>query len=240
MFSVKRDLKAHPAAKPNGDTNRTLVDIEIALAREYNFEKNIIVYNVHGESWLLPIFHECDMVVVSPKSRLLCELEIKRTWQDFCADFRKTHHHGTSEGIDISSFCYVIPEGLYGKAVAKLHEEKLVVSGIVTYNEDLVFKHHTCLWSFYPEDEGKWLTSTYHNYDNNNLKIEEVKKGVEKGRYFTLDFHTGDKPTFIQTPNPHPLFTEQLIELARLGCMRQVSLRERISKLESNPQNNER
>lgn len=233
MYQIKRDTRAYPPAKPNGDTNRELVDIEIALAREYNFEKNIVVFNVLGASWILPISHECDMVVVSPKSRLLCELEIKRTWQDFCADFKKRHHHETySNCIEISSFCYVIPEGLYEKAVRKLQEEKVVVTSIVTYDERLAFKHHSCLWSFCPESEGTWGTrSCYSSYDKRDLKLEDVRKGVETGRYFKLDFHSGDKPTFIPTANAHPLFTEQLLELARLGCMRQVVLRERISKL---------
>lgn len=233
MFSAKRNTDLFPPVKPNGDTNRDLIDIEIALARDMGFEKNIIVFNVIGQSWLLNIAHECDMVVVSPKSRLLCEYEIKRTWQDFCADFKKHHQHNTGNGIDISSFSFVVPDGLYERAVRKLQEEKIVVTGIITYNEDLVFKRHTCLLSFHPEDEGKWSFSTYQNIDNYNLKVEEVRKGVEKGRYFLLDFQYGDKPTIIPKANPHPLFTEQLLELARLGCMRQVSLRERIQKLES-------
>ena len=231
MFSRKKPSQSVSPAKPNGDTNRELVDIEIALAREYHFEKNIVVFNVYGESWILPLHHECDMVVVSPKSRLLSKLEIKRSWTDFCADFKKRHHHEASgNGIEISSFSYVIPEGLYEKVVQKLQEEKIVVSSLVTYNEDLVFRHHTCLYSFFPQDEGRWSSSTYINHDNKNLTVEDVRKGVEKGKYFTLAFSLGDKPTIIQTANAHPLFTEQLLELARLGCMRQVTLRERISK----------
>lgn len=232
MYQVKRDLNTYPPAKPNGDTNRELVDIEIALAREFHFEKNIVVFNVHGESWTLPLFHECDMVVVSPKSRLLCELEIKRSWTDFCADFKKRHHHESSDRIDVASFSYVIPEGLYEKAIRKLQEEKVIVTSIVTYDERLIFRHHYCLCTFSPECEGKWGTrSCYSPNDKKDLKLEEVHKGVEAGRYFKLDFHHGDKPTIIPKANPHPLFTEQLIELMRLGCMRQVSLRERISAM---------
>ena len=65
MFTPKRNTNPFPPAKPNGDTNRDLIDIEIALARDMGFEKNIIVFNVIGQSWLLNIAHECDMVVVS-------------------------------------------------------------------------------------------------------------------------------------------------------------------------------
>lgn len=234
MYQAKRDLNTYPPAKPNGDTNRELVDIEIALAREFHFEKNIVVFNVHGESWTLPLFHECDMVVVSPKSRLLCELEIKRSWTDFCADFKKRHHHESYSGIDVSSFSYVIPEGLYEKAIRKLQEKKIIVTAIITYDEQLNFTHHACLWSTTPEDEGRYRQSCYHNEGYMNLTVEDVRKGVEAGRYFTLNFpykNRDDKLTIIARANAHPLFTEQLIELMRLGCMRQISLREQISRL---------
>lgn len=232
MYNVKHDLTEYPPAKPNGDTNRSLTDIEIALAKEFGFEKNIIVFNVVGQSWVLPLFHECDMVVVSPKSRLLSELEIKRTWQDFCADFKKRHHHQTSDAIEVSSFSYIIPEGLYEKAVRKLQEERIVVTSLITYDEQLRFRHHTCLYSFLPESEGQSYASNYSSVGKYNYKADEVKKGVEAGKYFKLDFTLDSKPTIIPKANARPLFTEQLLELARLGCMRQVSLRERISKLE--------
>ena len=38
-------------------------------------------------------------------------------------------------------------------------------------------------------------------------------------------------PTIILMANAHLIFTEQVIELMRLGCMRQISLREKLSKL---------
>lgn len=229
MFERKKTDKPHSPAKPNGDTNRELVDIEIALAREYHFEKNIVVFNVTGASWVLPLYHECDMVVVSPKTRLLSEFEIKRTWADFCADFKKRHHHETSKGIEVSSFSYVIPEGLYKKAVDKLRKEQVVVTSIVTYDEDLVFASHTCLWSCFPENEGRWRASTYHSLNRHDLTVEEVQKGVETGRYFTVEVSEPERFVVIPKANAHPLFTEQILELARLGCMRQVSLREKMS-----------
>lgn len=231
MYGKSKNTAAYPPAKPNGDTNRELVDIEIALAKEYNYERNIIVFNVRGISWILPLFHECDIVVVSPKTRLLCELEIKRSWSDFQADFKKRHHHEAYGSIEVSSFSYVVPEGIYEKVIEKLRKEKTIVTSIITYDEQLRFKHHTCLYSFNPEDEGRWMTSTYSCDGKNNLKVDEVAKGVREGRYFTLDFKTGDKPHKVTKYNAHPLFTEQLLELTRLGCMRQVSLREKISEI---------
>ena len=75
------------------------------------------------------------------------------------------------------------------------------------------------------------MTSTYSCDGKTNLKVDEVAKGAQEGHYFTLDFKTGDKPHKVTKYNAHPLFTEQLLELTRLGCMRQVSLREKISEI---------
>ena len=76
------------------DTNRTLYEIEVALAKlpEFDYRKNIVVFNVQGISRLMPIYHECDMLVCS-KSGYLTEIEIKRSWSDFLADFKKKHNH---------------------------------------------------------------------------------------------------------------------------------------------------
>ena len=70
------------------DTSRSLYEIEIALAKKFEYLKNIIVFNVIGESEDLPIGHECDCLVLS-KSGYLTEIEIKRSWQDFLNDFKK-------------------------------------------------------------------------------------------------------------------------------------------------------
>ena len=231
MYKIRQDLNIYPPAKSNGDTNRELVDIEIALAREFHFEKNIVVFNVHGESWVLPLFHECDMIVVSPKTRLLSEFEIKRTWSDFCADFKKNHRHEAYNGLDVASFSYVVPEGLFEKVIKKLQSERIVVTSVITYDEQLNFTHHMCLYSLYPKEEGRTMASTYHGVNQSNLKAEQVRKGVEDGRYFTLHFSPDNMPTIIPKANAHPLFTEQMMEIMRLGCMRQVSLREKLSKL---------
>lgn len=81
------------------DTERTLTDIEVALARtdEFNFVRNIVAFNVHDASDALPIWHEVDMLVMT-KSGYLTEIEIKRSWSDFLADFNRgsmseLYHH---------------------------------------------------------------------------------------------------------------------------------------------------
>lgn len=72
------------------NTERTLYEIEVALSKSdaFNFVRNIIAFNVNGMSDSLSIWHECDMLVLS-KSGYLTEIEIKRSWADFLADFKE-------------------------------------------------------------------------------------------------------------------------------------------------------
>ena len=238
MFKERNNKPANGPARPNGDTTRSLLDIELALAVFFNYEKNIIAYNVHGISYLLPIGHESDMLVLDIKSRKLTEVEIKRTWADFCNDFKKDHHHETGESIELQQFWYCVPKGIYDKCVRKLNEELVVPSGIITYDEDLNMSRHYAVTSFSPDREGTAIASTYTRVypHNNSMKTDYVREHVESGFFFKIDYRLCTKPVYMAASNARPLFTEQVLELARLGCMRQVALRERIRKLENNEQ----
>lgn len=176
---------SRPQAKPNGDTNRSLLDIELALAKEFNWQQNLVVFNVNGLSGRLPIFHECDMLVMT-KAGYLTEIEIKRSFDDFCNEFKKAHHH-ESHGPDIKEFWYCVPEGIFQKVIDKLSEKGWRPTVILTYNEDLTLRY----------------------------------KSVP-------DFHAAVR---LYSDHPRPLSTEQQLELARLGAMRQVALRKKISVL---------
>lgn len=177
---------ATPQAKPNGDTNRNLLDIELALAEEFSWKRNVIVFNVNGLSGKLPIFHECDMLVMT-KAGYLTEIEIKRSFTDFCNEFKKRHHH-ESYGPDIKEFWYCVPQGTLQKVKEKLSENGWCPSGIITYDEKLNLRY--------------------------NL-FPDIPNSV---RLFS--------------DSPRPLSLEQQLELARLGAMRQITLRKKIQKLE--------
>ena len=178
------------------DTKRTLYEIEVALAkyRDFDFRKNIIAFNVNGWSATLPINHECDMLVCS-KSGYLTEIEIKRSWSDFLADFKKKHHH-ESEGL-IKYFYYCVPECLYEKVTDYLYENEITCAGIITYD------------------------------DNLTITIRGVRM----------------KPYFVGNPDEYrigitqdgykKLFLEQQLEVARLGAMRVIGLKEKINHSEN-------
>lgn len=132
------------APKVVRNTERSLTEIEIALAEcdYFNYVKNVVAFNVLGESSKLSLWHECDMLVLRPSGYLL-EVEIKRSWSDFLADFHKTHHHRCNDRQSlIKELWFCIPEGCLEDAKAKLKESGQPYSGIVTYDENLKLTFH--------------------------------------------------------------------------------------------------
>lgn len=188
------------------DTKRDISEIETALARnsQFDFTKNIVVFNVKGSSEKLPIYHECDMLVLS-KSGYLTEIEIKRSWNDFLADFKKKHNHHNFPIVKY--FYYCVPVSIFEKVRDKLektYNEKnksdgFDYTGIISYDEDLNL-------TFYGR-RVKW-------FDSGN---------VEPTYYSIFPSMIGYKR----------LFLEQRLELARLGAMRIVTLKEKIIKLKN-------
>ena len=125
------------------NTERSLYEIEVALSKtkDFNFVKNIVAFNVNGETDLLPLWHECDMLVLS-KSGFLTEIEIKRSWTDFKNDFKKKHHH-EGRGL-IKYFYYCVPKSILEQCYDLLVEQgnDFQYSGIITYDEDLYIEMH--------------------------------------------------------------------------------------------------
>lgn len=124
------------------DTKRTLYEIEVALAKtdKFNYIKNIIAFNVNGIGQSLLICHECDMLVLN-KSGYLTEIEIKRSWEDFKADFKKKHSH-ESMGI-IKNFYYCIPLSILNKVQDYFKDKELTFNSIITYDENLNINFHS-------------------------------------------------------------------------------------------------
>lgn len=118
------------------DTEKSLYEIEVALARSdyFNFVKNIVAFNVNGWGQNLPIWHECDMLVMT-RSGYLTEIEIKRSWSDFLADFKKKHKH-ESEGI-IKRFYYAVPYSIAEKVFNYIVDNNIDCDGVVYYTEEL-------------------------------------------------------------------------------------------------------
>jgi hypothetical protein len=85
----------------------TLIEMEYAIAKYYNWRQNIIVPNI---SWGLNI-HECDLLIVSGLG-YCTEIEIKRSKSDLIRDKFKDHCHKNSK---IKYFYFAFPENIYEK-----------------------------------------------------------------------------------------------------------------------------
>lgn len=121
------------------DTNLSIGQITIALRDSglWNKRTDLMVPNV---SWgLLP--YEADFVVVN-KSGYLTEVEIKRSWEDFKADFKKSHHHDDER---VYRFCYCVPESISEKVIGYIKEQNpgkddYLLPAVLCYTEDMLVR----------------------------------------------------------------------------------------------------
>lgn len=145
------------------DTNLHLYDIELRIARsdEFDYTKKLVVFNVTGRSGILPLWHECD-VLVCTGAGYLTEIEIKRSYADFLNDFRKKHTHKSNY---IKSFYYCVPEKTKEKVLSFLssyenRDDWRAAAGVITYR-----------------DESKWIDivrNPIQNKDVLKLSIEQM------------------------------------------------------------------
>lgn len=122
-----------------GDTNLSIYEIEniISKSNEFNYVKNFVAFNVIGASENLRIGHECD-VLVCTKAGYLTEIEIKRSYTDFLADFEKEHDHSSEL---IKNFYYCVPIKIKDKVLEYLKnkpekEDHRFDAGVLLYTED--------------------------------------------------------------------------------------------------------
>jgi hypothetical protein len=86
-------------------TPLTAPDIEILIARHFNYRTNIIVPNV---SWGLGLLYEADLVVLRP-SGYAVEVEIKISRSDIKADLNKRHCH---DSIYFRELYFAVPSDI--------------------------------------------------------------------------------------------------------------------------------
>ena len=92
---------------------------------------------VPNVSWGL-LSYEADFVIVN-KSGYMTEIEIKRSWTDFKADFKKAHKHDDER---IYKFAYCVPESIKEKVVAYIREHNpdtpdYMLPAVIYYTEDM-------------------------------------------------------------------------------------------------------
>jgi len=110
----------------------SIEEIELAIMNydRFNFKQNLIVFRVTNMSTI--VNHECDCLIMS-KSGYLTEIEIKRSYSDFMADFKKSHNH---EDKSIKEFYFMVHESFYDKVLSTLIEKKHLPTGIYVYDDN--------------------------------------------------------------------------------------------------------
>ena len=116
------------------ETSLKLVEIESYMINnrrwdglDINIRKDIVVPNV---SWGF-FNHELDLCII--KNGYVTEVEIKRSWSDFLADFKKDHSHSDPK---ISYFYYLVPFSIKERVVKYIEDNSIVADGVYSYQED--------------------------------------------------------------------------------------------------------
>lgn len=161
------------------DTTLTLEQIETAITgypdSPYYIRQNIVIPNV---DWGY-LNHEADLLVLTKANRLV-EIEIKRSWSDFMADFKKSHTHNDPK---LSRFYYAVPlkiaervfhwlyEGTFKCRPSWIYYEHSEVTGYTEHNPN------RCGLIIYASSEE---TNSRHNFAVANLNIPAKEMGTYK------------------------------------------------------------
>jgi len=98
------------------------VEIELAVAKYFDYRRNLIVPNVF---WGLGFLYELDLLVLTP-SNIAYEVEIKTSLSDLKADKKKRSVAHNSNRI--TRFYFAIPESLIEKSLNHIPEKAGVFS----------------------------------------------------------------------------------------------------------------
>lgn len=174
-MGLKKNLEKSSTltAKKGLCTELTVKDIQALLANHWGIRNHIIVPNV---SWGL-LDYEADLLIMN-KTGYMTEIEIKRSWSDFLADFKKDDCAHRSEIV--YQFWYCVPDAIYKDCIEKLKEvypDKLDRPNVISYSDDGILNFH-----------GK--TASYCRGKHRKLFLEEQLKLARLGtlRYWSSEF----------------------------------------------------
>lgn len=115
------------------ETSLTIEQIETIITgypdSPYYIRKNIVIPNCN---WGF-LNHEADLLVLTNTKRLI-EIEIKRTWSDFMADFKKNHTH---DDPHLSRFYYAVPLSIGERVFNWLY------TGTYKCKPDIIYYEHS-------------------------------------------------------------------------------------------------
>ncbi len=112
------------------DTQFTINEIELLIFNSGIFNKRQDIFVPNVSYGLLE--HEADLVVMT-KSGYLSEIEIKRSWADFLADFKKPHGHKDER---VYRFYYAVPEKIAELVIEYIQDHQVPTDGVIVYYEN--------------------------------------------------------------------------------------------------------
>lgn len=131
------------------DTKLSVKEIEdliILKLHQGGVRANLCVPNV---SWGAGINYEADLVVVT-KAGYATEYEIKRSWTDFLADFKKDERAHKAPWV--YRFAYVVPDSIIDKVLAFLSDIGNEIPAVIGYTENRQIKKYG---GFYEVEGGR-------------------------------------------------------------------------------------
>ena len=193
------------------ETTLTLEQIETIITgypdAPYFIRQNIVVPNC---DWGF-LNHEADLLVLN-KTKRLVEIEIKRTWSDFMADFKKSHTHDDPK---LSRFYYAVPLSIGERVFHWLYEG--------TYK---------CKPGFIYYERSEVTAYTEHNQNRCGLIIyADPEESMVRGN------RVGSCCLNVQAQLMHDyqLTTDEELKLLRLLGMRVWNLKKKLAEYQAKP-----
>ena len=177
------------------DTNLSVRQIELLLHDSgiWNKRQDIMIPNL---SWGL-LNHEADFVAIT-KSGYLTEVEIKRSFADLKADFKKDVFHCDER---VYHFMYCLPISIKDKALNLFHENYGKIAQLYGHNEDYKYADEFFPFVLWYDENGN-LTKEPQKLSSRNgarkLFLEEIVtvSRLASLRYWDLANKTTELPIF--------------------------------------------
>ncbi len=193
------------------ETTLTIEQIETIITgypdAPYYIRQNIVVPNCN---WGF-LNHEADLLVLN-KTKRLVEIEIKRTWSDFMADFKKSHTHDDPK---LSRFYYAVPLSIGERVFHWLYEGA-----------------YKCKPGFIYYERSEVTGYTEHNPNRCGLIIYADSE-ESRARYTHIGSCSLNVPA--QLMHDYKLNTDEELKLLRLLGMRVWNLKKKLAEYQAEP-----
>lgn len=190
------------------DTKLTIEQIETMIAcypwSPFYIRKNIVIPNV---SWGF-LKHEADLLVVT-KEKHLIEIEIKRSWSDFLADFKKKHNHSDKK---LFKMYYAVPLSIAEKVFNHLYEGEYI------QNSD---------WLYY----GSSKVNSFKECNVNKAGLIIYGGSDETTCYTSDDYGAAGINVYAEQIGDYKISKDEELKLLRLLGLRVWKLKQKLSNI---------